>query len=166
MEPVGVAASLVALIGVTAKTIQYLSSVREASKERKALLREASDLLQMLVSLQNKIEDSKQSKILFNSIRTLDTENGPLDQLREALEQLSKKIKLQKGIKNVTHAMTWALDKAGCNEVLGKIERVKSRISLALQGDILYGLSDVDHQPGGLRPQVSLLKPSKPRLQV
>ena len=165
MEPVGVAASLVALIGVTAKTIQYLSSVKEASKERKSLLREASDLLQMLINLQSKIEDSKQSKVLFTSIETLNAENGPLDQLREALEQLSKKLKPQKGIKNVTHALTWALDKEGCSEVLGKIERVKSRISLALQGNILYGSSDSDNQAGGLHLQVSLLKLSKPTLQ-
>ena len=137
MEPVGVAASLVALIGVTAKTIQYLSSVKEASKERKSLLREASDLLQMLISLQNKIDETKRNTAFYNSTETLATENGPLDQLREALEQLSTRIKPQKGIKNVTHALTWALDKDRCSEVLGKIERVKSRINLALQGDIL-----------------------------
>lgn len=135
MEAIGVAASLTQLIEVTVKTVKYLNSVREASKDRSGVLREASALLPLLVNLQTQVSDVKQSETWFCCIGSLAVENGLLDQLREALAQLTKRLKPKKGIENAARALIWTLDKAYCDELLWKIERVKSRISLALQGD-------------------------------
>ncbi|KAL8921943.1 MAG: hypothetical protein Q9172_003757 [Xanthocarpia lactea] len=135
MEAIGVAASLTQLIEVTVKTVKYLNSVREASKDRAGVLREASALLPLLVNLQTQVSDAKQSETWFCCIGSLAVGNGPLDQLREALAQLTKRLKPKKGIENAARALIWTLDKAYCDELLWKIERVKSRISLALQGD-------------------------------
>ncbi|KAL8720577.1 MAG: hypothetical protein Q9181_007891 [Wetmoreana brouardii] len=134
-EVVGVAASIGALIGVTTKTINYLSRVNNAPNERKALSRETTDLLQVLVSMKNQADEAKQSEPWSESIRLLATDHGALDQLQEALEKLSQKLKPGKGIKKVARRIVWTLDKDECNDTLQKIERVKSRISLALQGD-------------------------------
>ncbi|KAL9630398.1 MAG: hypothetical protein Q9204_004740, partial [Flavoplaca sp. TL-2023a] len=59
-------------------------------------------------------------------------------QLREALEQLTEKLKpkSKSGLKNFTRAVIWPFDKDYCEEILSKIERAKSRISLAVQRDI------------------------------
>ncbi|KAL8717410.1 MAG: hypothetical protein Q9225_005341 [Loekoesia sp. 1 TL-2023] len=136
MDPVGFSASLATLIALTTKTIRYLSDVKHALNERRSLLQEATSLLQMLIDLQNKVDEPRQPRMWFNDIKVLGTENGPLDQLREALEKLCKKLKTKKGVKNTGNAFTWALDKDSCNEVLRRIERVKSTISLISLGKI------------------------------
>lgn len=136
MDPVSFAASIGALIGVTAKAVKYLSTVKNASNERKTLSREATDLLQVLVRLKNQVEEPKQSEPWFENIKLLATEKGAFDQLQEALEKLAKKLKPEKRVKNIARNFIWTLEKVECDGTLGKIERVKSRISLALQGDI------------------------------
>ena len=135
MEIVGLTASVTQLIDITAKTIKYLNSVKEASKERASLFQEASSLLPLLVSLQARVNAAKPSEPWFNDVGLLGIENGPLDQLREALVQLTDKLKPKKGVEKAARAFIWTLDKAFCDNILHKIERVKSSVSLALQGD-------------------------------
>ncbi|KAL8995931.1 MAG: hypothetical protein Q9169_004432 [Polycauliona sp. 2 TL-2023] len=134
MEAVGLTASLGQLIEITAKTIKYLNNVKEASKERANLFQEASSLLPLLVSLQAQVSAAKQSEPWFDDIKLLGVENGPLDQLQEALVQLTSKLKPKQGVEKAARAFIWTLDKAYCESVLNKIERVKSRTALALGG--------------------------------
>ena len=88
------------------------------------------------MEVQNKVEEENQTEPWFEGIKSLAVENGPLDQLREALEQLAKKLKPRTGVKGVTRAWIWTLDKNYCDEILKKVERLKSRINLALQGQV------------------------------
>lgn len=138
MDPVSAVASVITLVGVTSKTVKYVNEMRDAPKERQNLSKETADLLPMLTGLRKMIEDQGRSGISFDGVKSLVTVDGPLDQLREALEQLNKKVKAKKGIKNHARVLFWPLDKEECKEVLGKIERVKSLISLALEGENQY----------------------------
>lgn len=135
MDPVSTVASVVTLVGVTLKTVKYVNEMKDASKERQNLSKETADLLPMLTGLRNMIEDPRRSKTSFDGVNSLVTADGPLDQLSEALKQLNKKVKAKRGIKNFPRVLVWPLDKEECKEVLGKIERVKSLISLALEGE-------------------------------
>ncbi|KAL9581706.1 MAG: hypothetical protein Q9203_005787 [Teloschistes exilis] len=71
------------------------------------------------------------------TIKSLGVESGPLDQLRNALQQLIKRPKPKEGIGSVTSALAWDLNKSYCLEVLDTIERAKSRVTLAFQDDTL-----------------------------
>ncbi|KAL8721440.1 MAG: hypothetical protein Q9225_001885 [Loekoesia sp. 1 TL-2023] len=135
MEAVGLVASISQLIDITAKTIKYLNSVKDASGERSRLFLEASSLLPLLATLQDQVGRVDKEEARFDSVRSLAAEHGPLDQLRKALEQLGEKLKPKKGVKNATRAFIWTLDKAYCENLLATIERAKSSIGLALQGD-------------------------------
>ncbi|KAL8983073.1 MAG: hypothetical protein Q9205_002581 [Flavoplaca limonia] len=135
MEIVSLTASVTQLIDVTAKAIKYLNCLKEASKERANLFQEASSLLPLLVSLQTQINAAQQSEPWFDYTKLLGIENGPLDQLRQALVQLTEKLKPKRGVEKAARALIWTLDKAFCDNILHKIERVKSSVSLALQGD-------------------------------
>ncbi|KAI4264197.1 MAG: hypothetical protein L6R42_000683 [Xanthoria sp. 1 TBL-2021] len=135
MEAVGVAASLVQLVDITAKTIKYLNSIKDASEERAGLLREASTLLNLLISLQTQVDEAKQSEEWFVGIRSLTVKNGPLDQLRDGLEHLTDKLKPKRGVESTVRKFVWTLDKTYCEDMLQKIERAKSSINLALHGD-------------------------------
>lgn len=137
MDPTSFAASVAALIGVLLKTVTYLKDVKNASTERKTLSQEAAGLLSVLISLQNKVDDHESLESCSEGIRILATEYGPLDLLREALGQLAVILKPGKsGVKNMAGTFSWPFDKKLCEEILKKVERVKSRINLALQGDI------------------------------
>ncbi|KAL8910111.1 MAG: hypothetical protein Q9171_004572 [Xanthocarpia ochracea] len=135
MEPVSLAASIVQLVNVTAKAIKYLNSVNHASEERTRLLAEASSLLPLLLSLQTQVDLAKGPEPWFQNLRALNVDNGPLDQLQNALEHLAKKLKPKKGVKDITRAFIWTLEKDFSLEVFQTIQRVKSSISLALEGD-------------------------------
>lgn len=137
METVGLVSSITQLIDITTKTIRYLNSVKDASAERSQLLLEASSLLPLLATLADQVGRADKKEAWFDRVRSLVVEHGPLDQLRKALEQLAGKLKPKKGVENVTHAFCWTLDKAYCESMLATIERAKSRIGLALQGDTL-----------------------------
>ncbi|KAL8911033.1 MAG: hypothetical protein Q9171_003737 [Xanthocarpia ochracea] len=134
MDPISVAASITTLIGVTTKVVGYVNSVTNAPKEREFLLQEATDLLPMLSRLKNQVSEPKPWS---EGTRYLLNENGAFDQLQQALEKLAKKLQPEKGIRKVARNFIWTLDKDDCDDTLKKIERVKSRISVALQGDIL-----------------------------
>ena len=134
MDPVSVAASITTLIGVTTKVVGYVNSVKNAPKERKVLLQEATDLLHMLSRLEDQVSEPKPWP---EGTRYLLNDNGAFDQLQQALEKLVKKLRPEKGIRKLSRNFIWTLDKDDCDDALKKIERVKSRISLALQGDIL-----------------------------
>ncbi|KAL8708822.1 MAG: hypothetical protein Q9220_006383 [cf. Caloplaca sp. 1 TL-2023] len=135
MEVIGVTASIAQLIHITTKTIKYLNNIKDSSRDRASLLQESSTILPLLVTLQAQINDAKIKDPWFDCVRSLSVEHGPLDQLRCALEQLVKRLKPKAGIHDIARRFVWTLDKAYCQDVLGEIERVKSRISLALQGD-------------------------------
>ncbi|KAL8877180.1 MAG: hypothetical protein Q9198_004760 [Flavoplaca austrocitrina] len=87
-------------------------------------------------------------------------QHGPIDQLREALEQLAEKLKPRTGIKGTLRAFVWTLDKAYTQEILGKIERVKTRVILALQGDTFKLLQAINADlavTAGIDNRVSVL---------
>ncbi|KAL9039167.1 MAG: hypothetical protein Q9180_002691 [Flavoplaca navasiana] len=141
MEALGPAASLGQLIEFTLKTIKYLNSIKDASKDRTRLLREAPCLLSLLVSLKTYI-DEHQSETWSDGIQLLAVKDGPTDQLREALKQLTERLKAKKGLQGMARSMIWTLDKDYCEDLLLKIERAKSTIGLALHGDTLYAGPD------------------------
>ncbi|KAI4235910.1 MAG: hypothetical protein LQ349_002852 [Xanthoria aureola] len=135
MEALGGTVSVVQLVEFTIKTIKYLYRVKEASNERTGLLREAQTLLTLLLSLQAQVDKAKQSEAWFVGIESLTVKNGPLDQLRDGLENLTDKLRPEKGMKTTVRKFVWTLDTTYCEDLLQKIERAKSSINLALQGD-------------------------------
>ena len=64
--------------------------------------------------------------------------SGPLDQFREALEALAGKLQSSGTAKSVGKALSWHFEKKEVDEFLNRMERLKSFIALALQGDILF----------------------------
>ena len=64
-------------------------------------------------------------------------EHGPIDQFRDELGLLAKKLEPKKGFKGVIQSFVWTLDKADIVDILEKIGRVKSCVVLAMQGDTM-----------------------------
>ena len=140
MDPVtvvGLAAGIVQLIGATTKAIKYLNDVKNAPKDRATLAREATSLLALLTDLRYRLEEAKSTDPWFTGVRSLGVEGGPLDQFKEVMEELARKLKSEGGIKKLGRSLLWTLDKNDIDSVLSKIERLKTLVGLALQKDHL-----------------------------
>jgi hypothetical protein len=140
MDPVtavGLAASIVQLIDTTIKVIGYLNDVKDAPKDRATLARESTSLLTLFTDLRYWVEETTETDPWFTNIRSLGVKGGPLDLFKEAMEGLVTKLKPEAGIKKFGRALIWTLDKNDISNILSKIERLKTLISLTLQKDHL-----------------------------
>jgi hypothetical protein len=140
MDPisvVGLVASLVQIIDTATKTLGYLNDVKNAPKERAMVAQEASLLLALLTNLRYRLDDTHDTNPWIQGLLTLGMANGPLDQFREVLEALAARLKTSGSGKSVGKTLIWHFEKKDIDDLLKKMERLKSLISLALQGDIL-----------------------------
>ena len=140
MDPitaVGLVASIVQLIECTAKTIGYINHVNDAPKQRARLAREATILLSLLTDLRYRIDDADTNDPWFEGLFLLGGTEGPIDLFREDMEALAKKLKPETGLAKVGKRLVWPLDDKKIQEIINKIERLKTTINYALQKDIL-----------------------------
>jgi hypothetical protein len=140
MDPVtvvGLAAGIVQLIDATAKAVKYLNDAKDAPKDRARLAREAASLLALLTDLRYRVEEAKVTDPWFTGVRLLGVKGGPLEQFKEAIEKLARKLKPESGVKKFGKALLWTLDKDEINNILSEIERLKTLVSLSLQKDHL-----------------------------
>jgi hypothetical protein len=140
MDPVtavGLLASIIQVIDATTTVIQYLNDVRKAPNDRARLAQEAKNLLSLLITMRYKVEEANTVDPWFTNIRFLGTVNGPLDQFKEAMEDLARKLQPEPGIRKFSQNLIWTIDKKECSETLTKIERLKTLILLARQEDSL-----------------------------
>jgi hypothetical protein len=140
MDPVtaiGLVANIIQLIDATTTAIKYLNDVKDAFKDRATLAREAANLLVLLMDLRCRVEEAEPTDPCFIGVRSLGGKGGPLDQFKEAMENLAKGMKLQTGMKKFGKTLFWTLDKNNIIDTLSKIERLKTLVILALGKDHL-----------------------------
>ena len=135
MDPLSVAASIVALIQLSSKVIGYLSNVKGGPRELQKLRLEVCTILPILAILQDEVEQAKGGGRWSSTLLSLDVENGPIQRFRVALEQLETKLAPAKGWKKVGKACSWPFEKEEILGLLGIIERQKLLFTLARQND-------------------------------
>ncbi|KAI9852608.1 MAG: hypothetical protein M1824_001849 [Vezdaea acicularis] len=131
----GLAASIVTIIGASAKTVKYLQDVKDAPPARRKLAVEVASLLSLLTDLQYRVEGAKANEPWLQGVQSLAVENGPLDQVRGVMEDLARKLRPVGKLKGSVRALIWTFDKEKTDDMLSKINRVNMQISIALQKD-------------------------------
>ncbi|MCJ1469647.1 hypothetical protein MMC07_008283 [Pseudocyphellaria aurata] len=134
MDPLSVTASIIAIIQLSSEVLGYLNDVKNASKDRIRCAVEASNTYGLLVSLRFRLEESS-NEPWYNAVRALGVENGPLDQFKQALEQLRTRMTGGSTLKKVGDALTWKFSKEEVTCILGRIERLKTLVQVALEMD-------------------------------
>ncbi|RYP68349.1 hypothetical protein DL771_006735 [Monosporascus sp. 5C6A] len=135
MDPLSVTASIIAILQLTSKVIEYLNDVKDASKDRARCAIEASNLYSLLVNLRFRLEEGNSNEPWYAAVRALGVENGPLDQYRHALEQLHPKTTSGSGIKKMANALMWKLNKEEVTSILSRMERLNGLVHIALEMD-------------------------------
>jgi hypothetical protein len=140
MDPVttlGLVASLLQIISTIELVLQYIEDVNDASSDRAKLTQEALSLLSLLQYLKHRLENTNSTDPWFAGICWLGMPKGPLEQMKAAIEELATLLQPESGIKKFGKKLLWTRDNKKCLELLNKIERLKTDIALAVQGDLL-----------------------------
>lgn len=70
-------------------------------------------------------------------MRALGVENRPLDQFKQALEQLQTKLTAGGRLRKVGNALVWKFSKEEITGILARMERLETLVQVALQVDHL-----------------------------
>jgi len=137
MDPLSVTASIIAILQLSAKVLVYLNDVKDASKDRTQCAIETSNLYNLLFNLRVRVEEGDFEKPWYTAVRALAVENGPLDQFKQALEMLQSKMTDGGRLKKAGEALIWKFKKEEVASILGRMERLKALVGIALQMDHL-----------------------------
>ena len=149
MDVVSAAASIGAIVELTGKVVSYLSSVKNAPKERKRWALEASNLANALLNLQFRLEEAEPHEPWYTAVRALSVENGLLDQYKVALENLYSKVVVDGGtFSKIGGAVAWKFTQKDVTEIMSRLERLQHIVQIALEHDHLYVLA---HPPFGVQ---------------
>jgi hypothetical protein len=140
MDPLSLTASIIAILQLTSTVINYLNDVKNASKDQARCATEASNVYCLLTNLKYRLEEAKSEDASWHTaVRLLNVANGPLDQYRSALEQLQSKVTKASasGLQKTVRALVWKFSKDEVDDILSRIERLKSLTQIALEMDHL-----------------------------
>ena len=137
MDGLSVAASIIAVLQLTGEVIKYLNDVKDAPTECQRCANEASSLQSLLINLLYHLNQGKADDAWYTTVRALNIENGPLDQYKQALEQLRSRVETHGGLQKAKRRLLWRFSKEEVANILTRMERLKSLVSIALEIDHL-----------------------------
>jgi hypothetical protein len=137
MDPLSVTTSVIAVLQRTGEVIGYLNDVKDAPNECQQCAIEASNLQNLLINLRYRLEQGRTGDPWFTAVRSLNVENGHLDQYKQALEQLQSRVDVGNGAQKIKRRLVWKFSKAEVAGILARMERLKTLVSIALEMDHL-----------------------------
>ena len=137
MDPLSVTTSVIAVLQRTGEVIGYLNDVKDAPNECQQCAIEASNLQNLLINLRYRLEQGRTGDPWFTAVRSLNVENGHLDQYKQALEQLQSRVDVGNGAQKIKRRLVWKFSKAEVAGILARMERLKILVSIALEMDHL-----------------------------
>ena len=138
MDPVSITASIISILQLATTVIGYLNNIRNATAEQREVAIETSNLYGLLTSLRFRVEAARYADPWFQQVQLLGFKNGPLDQLKDNLETMIRKLSSSSRKRDqIKSALMWNYTKSEVEEVLKRMERLKSLITCALTNDLL-----------------------------
>ena len=137
MDPLGATASVIGVLQLSSKVVGYLNDVKDASKDRAKCAIEAANLHSLLTTLRFRLEEGSLDISWYTAVQALGVKDGPLDQFTQALEHLQTKMTTGGKLKKAGDALVWSFKKEEIASILGRIERLKTLVEIALQTDHL-----------------------------
>lgn len=119
----------------TLKAMKYLKEVRNAPREVAQLVREAASLVALLEGLRHNVSTETADSSWPSALSFRDTMQGPIEQFKEAMEELTSKLKPQIKSNKLGRMMVWPFDQKDIQAVLERLKRLEILMTLALQKD-------------------------------
>lgn len=137
-DPIGMAASVFALVELVTRSIKVVKDIRDGAAERRSLLVGLGSTRNLLLSLVDLVDISNSEDPWFTTARQLEDPDGPLAHLKTFLERIERKLLPERTTsQRIIQSLTWSLDKEEVQSMLKGIERIKSLLAVALLEDNL-----------------------------
>ena len=138
MEGLGIAASVIAVIELSAKIfsvcVEYSRTVKDATKDISRLQGELKSLQDVLEKIKQLLDGPNGSR-LSASLLLSETLKGCLSQLQTLQSRLSPSIPRKYIGRIGLRALKWPFETKEADKIVRQLERCKQSISLALQVD-------------------------------
>ena len=138
MDPLSLTASIIAVLQLTSTLTSYINEARNATAEQAKVAVEASNFYSLLTTLRFRVEEARSDGPWFNQVRLLGIENGPLDQLKEILKTMVHKLQSSRKRDQIKSVFLWKFTKTEVEDMLARMERLKSLINCALANDLMF----------------------------
>ncbi|KAL9609730.1 MAG: hypothetical protein Q9167_005519 [Letrouitia subvulpina] len=137
MDPASIAgllASIETLAQGAFTIIALINTIRHGGKQRLRLLSELSSLWMVLKLLEGHFDEDDQelSEPWLTTITVLNEENGTFDLMEMVFNDLTDRLQPKTGHRKVLQTLRWPLEKSEVDELLMRLERLKSNASIAL----------------------------------
>lgn len=137
MDPLSATASIIAVLQLTGRVLTYLHDVKDAPKECKECMIDISNSNTLLLRLNLRLSEATSSEPWYREVETLAAKDGLLDQYRLALQRLQDKVNPTKAAKRLSTKLLWTSVKNDVAAVQGRLQRLTSLVSIALEMDHL-----------------------------
>lgn len=135
MDPLSTTASIIAVLQLSAKVVQFTGAAAGAAKERKRLREEVRACEYILQQLKDESDDSEEGKAWSETIKALEAPGAPLSRLWVALSAVTARLRPKEGLRKVSTTLKWPFEEKEVDRIIGTIEREKSLLALALTND-------------------------------
>jgi hypothetical protein len=137
MDPLSTTASIIAILELASTLTNYVIDASNANTDQKRLAVEASNLSSLLTTLRFRVEGTRTDDPWYNQVKLLGIKNGPLDQLKDIFETMVGQSSSSRNRDQIKSALLWKFTKKEVENVLGRMERLKSLINCALINDLM-----------------------------
>ncbi|KAM0799116.1 ankyrin repeat-containing domain protein [Usnea florida] len=133
-DPLGITASIIAVLQLSAIVVRYLGNVQDASEYKSRLLLEVSGSKGVLETLRDLSQESLEGETIHSTLSLL---KQPLGHHEATLRRLENALAPAQGLKRLGKAFKWPFEKSEITDILRSIESQKALFGLALQADHL-----------------------------
>jgi len=135
VDPLGITASIIAVLQLTGTVVGYLKDVKDGSGDRKRILSEVVTIEAFLSILKQRAESPDHRDEWLQTLTSLNTPKGPIEQFKLTLECLNSKLQPTGAPKKTLQVLAWPFHKQEVNDILWMLDRQTSLFKLALQND-------------------------------
>jgi hypothetical protein len=136
MDPLGATSSLIAILQLSFEVASYIRTASGASKDRKELLKELRSCEDVLKALLDDVGDCEEGEAWSETVKALESPDGPLHAIRQALQTVKNKLQPSPGFTNkVKGALAWPFQEKEVQKLIDLIERQKALLLVALAND-------------------------------
>ncbi|KAF3032456.1 hypothetical protein E8E12_001800 [Didymella heteroderae] len=133
-EAVGLVASIIAILELSAKVLGYLNDVKDASTDRARCALEVANVHGLLEKLRRRIEERNDPDSWFQSARDV-IKGGLLIQFEAALTKLRVGLTAGGRPRRAAEALRWKFKKEEVRDILDRVARLNVAMITALQMD-------------------------------
>jgi hypothetical protein len=135
-DPVSLAASIVAFIDVASKIVVYINSIKDAQQHTVQLAQDISNNASLMFRLRWRLIDPNTADAWKNQVSNM--LNEFLVQMKDQLADLAAQLHVDAtGLSKLSHSLLWPLRKREVKDMLARIDRLNSLVSLALEDNLM-----------------------------